>query len=97
MYPIASPFFDATLLTAQADGAARIAVPAGPGDLLLVYNPSGQDCRLKIGGGSVAATSASFRIGPGDMQPVAIGSATHIAAWCSSGTVAVEIWRVGGL
>jgi hypothetical protein len=96
---ILSPFSDATPLTAAPSAQAAVALASitGKPGPLYIYNPGTVLARVKVGETGVVATAASFPIPPGQMQPINPGSATHIAAWCASGTVGLELFALGGL
>lgn len=94
---IASPDRDSTALTASTAGTGRVALPAIGRDVVLVFNPGATLARIKVGGDTVTATSTSFPVPAGEMQPVNTRGYTHITAWCASGTVALEVFALGGV
>lgn len=99
MTDLISPYNDSMPLVA-APGSVRIALSAVPGPAggpISVYNSGSAVARVKIGDVSVLATAASMPVPPGEFQTFDAGSASHIAAWCASGTVALEVFNGGGV
>lgn len=69
-------------------------IPSGTlSDVLWLYNTSAQLVRVRMGS---AATSASFPVPAGEMQPFRVGSYSTLGLWSAS-TVQVEIFRGDGL
>lgn len=95
---LACPAADSTALTATTAGTGRVALGVDARrSALLVYNPTATLARVKVGDNTVTATATSFPIPAGEMQPIHTRDATHITAWCASGTVGLEVFALGGM
>lgn len=96
---LAIPDTDATTLTATTAGTSRIVLPTGNRrGPLLVWNNTASLAQIKVGDNTVTATADSFPIPAGELQAINPGdTATHITAYCASGTVALKVFSLGGV
>lgn len=90
---------EGTPLTANTTGTGRVALSSlnGPSGIVTVYNPTEVTVRVRFGASGVTSTAACFPLPPGEMQPFNALNATHVAAWCASGTAGIELFAGGGL